>query len=667
MTQVLPTLEPFTQGTPKFDITRLFDYVRAAPSSTDGIYGLGGTGFAITAWSYLASLYSGWSAQGFIGLGGNPAPAVNTVASSGGTRLPTLWIPRSVAPAADVDLEVSWQEQSQDSAQLHSAAGARRTLVGVAARLANATVVSSGTADTHHVGGDGYFFGWCFDSSLAVGGGKYVLWRVNSGVVTRLADTPTGATTSVGWVASAPWAPRQVRMVVTGSGATVTIACYVYFGVTRPIVDTPLLTFADTSGSRLTAAGRVGFFSSGEDRVGSVWAAPCVNYFQAAPSPGDVVLRDEWGRYNLSASALYPGGSNAAFSGRDLGSGWFGDALSASGAGTLVVDDGNDRVRIAAGSAGTHTRQRPADDPVSQSREVVVRFASSGSALGTRAAGPAVRVSHPASVGLTAQASYDLVLEYNDLNSTARFAIYRTVFSTRVLVAELADAFTTDADRLLALSVQANLAGSAVLRAYESGVQLALVAPASPLPGISLDTFGTVIDATSARVQSGAAEGFYAAVPAGVGRALYVDSFDDAGLVTTVLTEDDLEGIVMPTESAGATGTLALPEGWPVQEISAVGVVRHELDLGNRYASLADATLARAWTVSIPAWTDAEKATFEAFVAAHRGPQVPFSWTPPGELTASTVRFRALQVGLGLASSGGNAWVGSFELEELVA
>src|SRR5260221_9547999 len=113
----------------------------------------------------------------------------------------------------------------------------------------------------------------------------------------------------------------------------------------------------------------------------------------------------------------------------------------------------------------------------------------------------------------------------------------------------------------------------------------------------------------------------------------------------------------VPAEADGATGTLALPDGWPVQETSLVSVVRHELDLGNRYASLGDDTIARSWSVGIPAWTDAEKASFEAFVAAHRGPRVPFSWLPPGEFAASTVRFRQLKVDFSASSTGPSTWV----------
>lgn len=670
MTQITPSADVFSQGTPKFDTARLFEYVRAAPSATDPSYALGGTGFSINTWSQASRIYSGWFGQG---VGGSPLeagqsaqPAVSTANVALGTRIPTLWIPREHV-FLEADVEVSFQEQSTNSAQLHSAAGARRAICGVAARVAGATLTNPGAANTYHAGGDGYFFGWCFDNGLAVGGGKYVLWRVNAGVCTRLADDPTGATTSTTWLESQPWRPRVVRMTVHDDGATVVLRCYRRRGGFGSIGDDDLLfEYVDSSGSRLTAQGRVGFFVSNEQSQAAVWTAPCVNYFQArAYGVTPYKHRDEWTRYNLRACAAFAP-SSTAFVGYDLASGWFGDSLSGSAAGSLLEDDGNSRASVVAGAAGTFTRQYPADDPVTQDRQLLVRFASAGTPDGTRAAGPALRVSHAQAVGLAASSSYSFVLEYDDDASTARFALYRTVTSARLLLAELATTYDLDDNRQLALSVEANSGGAAVLLAYEEGIQLALEEPASPVSGVSVDAAGTVIDASSARVQSGAAQGFYASVSASSTQALYVDAFDAAGLVAGELLEEDMASVGFPAEGAGETGTLEIPLGWPIEEVCHVPALRHELDLGHRYTALADDTEARGWVVSIPSWSDAERLAFRTFLAEHEGPGVPFAWTPPGELEAATVRFTRVDVDFRLELVGANAWVGSFELERLV-
>lgn len=644
MTQVLPESDTFNEGaTAAYDDSFLTQYVRTLGWSTDTA-----SGFSL-AWSSSGKLYSGWFASPGTptqkGVSPRPAVCTTSTATVGSAEL-TGWAFRDIEQV-DADVRLSYRD-------LSLLGGPSGTLITsrafVGARLRNGTLTNGGTSTAHVAGGDGYWFGVAM-SSLSPTGWSYLLLRVNSGTTTKLAETALA-----GYSAYGMGEPRRLRLVVTGSGGTVTLRGYVKpEGYQLQSGELEVLTFSDTSVSRITGTGRCGFATSNEVLSLGTFRAVALNYFEVRSGAGALLLRDEWERAGLGACAAVTG-SPAGFSGVDLACGWYGDLHGVSSfASRIGVDTGANRIEFdsqAAARTGFYTSQRLAADPRVQSRAVDVVFGS-GTALISplvRAGGVALRVSHP-TAGANPTSCYFAELRYDDDASTAAVRLWRIAPGATGLLAQKTSGVSVSLDTAYELQLAVSTAsvpdpinGYAVLAVYLDGVQVPLVNPANPVAGVTIDASGTVVDASSNRVTSGPAESIYVLAPAGSGRKLYFDAWTAAALPgggSGVTPESDQASIALGTESDGSTGTLPIPVDWPVAEVRGGRYVIHELDGGHRFAGRLSGGRPPSWRVTASAMTEAERDDLRAFWDDHRGAEIPFAWTPPKTVTPQTVRFVA--------------------------
>lgn len=675
-----PNTDSFSQGSPAFDTTQLLEWIRAVAWQTDASYALGGTHFGLQEANWLEEgrLYSGWFGQASGPGVQYPNPAAISAENAFGSSGPTAWLPRHYI-AANVWAEFSTQLQSPSLSFI--ATHARRHFIGVGARLSGATLTNGGTSATLHIGGDGYWLCALFDPFISSTQGKWELVRVNAGATTRLADSPAGSGNFSSWETFAFHRTRRIKLEVLEEGGATRLRGWITPpGKLQPADGAPgytlLFDYLDSSGSRITAAGRVGFFASGENISASVQAAPCINFFQAGPSGGLAALFEDWTRLNLGAAAAL--GSPPSFRpGFDLASGWAGDLWSASSvASWLRVDNGASRIAVdglSGSRSGVFCRQREADEPWAQERKVTVRFSSAGAAVGARAAGPAVRVSQ---ANPAAQPSSCYYLEYrlDDLGSTAELRLWRYSSSSAVLLASRATgiAYSQDADIVVALKVENApdpQAGNVFLKAYVGGSQVQLEAPSGGLPlGIFIDSAGTVQDTTSARVLSGPGEGVSLLCPNTTARPIYFDTWDVGSGTGGAGDEGDQASRGWTSETAGAFGTLVLPLSFPLEERFSRLLHAHDLDLGDLSVRPAGLRERRSWGAN---WRmeNADADALRAFYLEHieevSGRLLGFAWTPPGDSAALTAAFAP--AGFSRQQIRAGSWQVSLELVELLA
>jgi hypothetical protein len=632
MSHVWPADDAFDAGSPAYDTGFLLGYMRARPVIIDPAFLSGGTGYGLssTLWTTGHYLYSGWGSAAASGTSqaasANPTPAANTVPGATST-LPGAWYWRPYSTAADVSVSLSWQTQA-DSTLIQSIP--RRVHIGVGARLSGSTQVSGGTIAAYHDGGDGYWGVLLYDTTL---GGKFQLWRVLGGTILMLAQSPVGVT-ALTWDDVSTWLQRSMELRVTTGVSSVTVELWT--GVSTRSPSTQVLTYVDSSASRITAAGRTGFFMSGEILTSGFRSAPCANWFQAGPLGGTPVVRDEWSRLNLLACRSF---STALYLGRALVSAWYGDLFAVGALSSILhADTSLGRIYVGPAIDTTLLSQRAATDSIRQDRRATFKFAS-----GTLTPNPSVREAGillrgaVVTAGQAVDSGYLLVSSWDDYAAAALVRLYRVVGQVETLIAELDPlvgiTLNTDFDLRLVVdntSIPNPQNGAVVLKAYLASTQIALVSVAAP--GITVNGVGTVTDSSSFRVLNGAGEGLHFANPASSARRVEAEAWIVGGLITPVdLDILDLASIAIPLESEGVTGTLALPYSVGVREAVVTQNLVHELDSDHRWrGACGSGAIRRVWDLDMKAATPDELDTFELFFDEHEGLGVPFHWTPPG-------------------------------------
>lgn len=629
-------------------------YQRFLGSTADAAYASGGTGSGLSVWTKLGRGYSGHFTPGTADgpvPGTGKGPFVNTIGTSLGTNTgslqPTGWALRDYF-ASEVELGLSFSLRHSSGPTFSTPSIFR---IGLAARLAGGAQTDAGTATAHLLGGNGYyFFLW---SPGGVGRGvKYYLVRVNSGTVTRLADSPVGAPLSAGAELDyATWyesnSIKGLRFTVHTNGSQVELRGYARGLAGESLV----LSYNDTSGSRITAAGRSGFFSSNEvsDAVSSAVAVR-IYWFRISTYAGALVAHDDWRRLRLQACAAvepsFSGGPYAGFStsGFDLTSGWYGDLRSAAGysgrIGTLF-----DRLQFDsefADKTGFYLSQRPASDAISQDRTLDFEFqaAAPGVTGLIRGAGIVLRASYLVP-GDSPLACYYVVVEYVQDISTARVYLRRISYDGEQTLAQKTSGVgvVRGTNYTLRLSVSTDaipdpIAGPTRLRAYINGTQIQLLAPASPLAGIVVLADGTVIDQSSARVQNGLGEGFYVRSMLGARCEVYIDAWAlGVGGGTVEVPEESMPSVSIPGEADDAFGDFPVPYdlqiGAAVEESSTRLAIAHDLDLDDRYRAARQSRARAQWPIGAAAATQDERDALLAFWDSHRGATYPFNFTDP--------------------------------------
>lgn len=641
MASVWSNTEDFAEGTPAWDTAQIMEWVPLVPWSSDPLYASGGTGYFMGGgaafFAEQGRPYSGW-------FGFDPAPprqvsptaCAVAVGAFGGIGC-SAFLLRS-GSWTDVAVECSFQLQSPGLVNFMNGTEAR-IWQGVGARLSGSTLTSGGTTGLYHLGGDGYWLLTLFDE--ATHHGKIMLIRVNatgSGTITRLADYPSGSTSFLNWADLLLWQPQAMKLSVVDEGGNVRVRGSILHSWRTGYVE--LFNYLDTSGSKITAAGRAGYLTTVEGS-GGIQHCITTNWIQVTDGSGVVQRREEWQRLALNGGSLLVAGSSAMLTGYRLDSGWVGDYSSVLPS-FLKLDSGSSRAKIdglSGARTAFYTRQRPADDAWSQDRQLTFRLSSTGSAIGERGAGIALRVSHPTPAS-DPSSCYYVVVGRDDVGGSGFLRLYRISGGVSLLIAQKTRSLTMDADHVVRLAVD-NLVdpfnGNTRLSVWVDAAQVALVS--TGISGISADTSGNVFDSTSSRVLSGSGEAMYVLCPNTTARPIYLDLWTPGvGGSTTETDEGDMASIGWSSETAGATGTLETPVAYPITSSARARGVRHELDTEHAYVGLVSSYSRRRWRVEFNL-TGAEYAALLSFYEDHKGSEVPFNWTEPGGSISRVVRF----------------------------
>lgn len=650
--------DTFNAGSPAYDTATLCGtYVRFLGWTSDPAYGSGGTGYTTTPWTKLGKLYSGhW---GTAPTATDPTKTPATVTTEGlvgtdvGTVFPTGFAMRDYS-AADVRVSMAFSVKTN-----FASLSAGAFYIGVGARLSGGTITDAGTSTAHLLGGDGYYF---VAMSRAESGVQYQLLRVNSGTVTRLAQTPTGnpavggnGTPYATWYASN--AVKVLRLNAYTNGGTVELRAYVKVG---SAADTLTLSYDDSSGSRITAAGRCGFLCSNEHVVtGNIARTFPIAYFRIRTYAGEIIANDDWQRISPSACAavsrtftgtVFPTyGTTFGANGIDLSSGWYGDLRGVSTYQSRLSRS-SDRLLLNSSSAsktGFYLSQRPANDTRAQDRQITFEFGTGGPGVTglIRSAGVLLRAT-ALTAGTDPSSGYLLEarLEEDTLTSSVYLYRYSGSGAVETIARKLSGVtFTRGTEYDLRLHVETlalpdPLNGTAVLKAYLDGAQIELVANGTGAAGVTVFSSGTVHDASSLRVLAGYGEGFYVRSKVGATAHVYIDEWAVGVGDPGESGEETQASIEVPAEDVSRSGTFATPYDWSSEQLDGLVTIDHQLELDYRYVGVAAESKRRTLRFGCKAATSSEIDTLLTFWEAQRGREIPFTFTWP-DGTTSYARF----------------------------
>jgi len=614
MAQLLPKNDSLAEGATHYG-QKLAGYIRLRPWTSDA-----STGYAIP--TQVGHLHSGYfnlpAGTGVPGRTSTPA-AFTASGSSTGQLCAALWRPyealRCTATLA------CW---------LYITTGVYNDTF----RYAGVTVRNQGGSydDTAGVeaisSSSGYWF--LLVNDAGAGGAKWLLLRVNSGTVTVLAQA--AHTLTSGQVGKT----LILNLQVAGSSGNVVLTpTYDFQGAASPIGgSSPTNPFGgaitDSSGSKLTSAGRCGFGLSRE-RVQSspsvTRSAHVADYFQIEDTDsGAAVLVDEWQRAALTGCTAVSGELNGK-NGRMLSSLWGADVAGTSAL-KLKRDAGNDRVEAdAAGIFGAWS-QRPADDIAAQHRKVIARWATSSNQRsvgiqlrGTNLHDPTNRACYNAEIRRTAAGAWE-----------ARIYDQRLGY-TSLAVATGLGSLGLDIDLDLPLEFQVENANG--VDSYSGEVHLIVRANdvvidnwTSAPSGVEIQSSGLVIDRRSARILTGPMEGLEIALLTSTDR-VYLSEWEQVSSLVTTPGESAQASIAVSTETDGATGTLTLPRGWSISITKRARRARHVFASRHVGRVAMDTSRRRTWTVHASPCSQLERADLATFYDSHKGVEVPFNWTTP--------------------------------------
>ncbi len=646
MTEIVPQTDSFTE-----EATHLGDvhsgYARLVAWTTDTASGDSNVCAA-------GNLHNGYFAGGIqqVGSSGRFAAAKGLASVGSSDVMAFVWRP-FFAVRARAKLAFRWKRVSGAV----TSADFRRAAVGV--RLAGHGSYTNTAGAESVSGGNGY---WLVARNVASQpGAKFYLLRVNAGVTTLLASS-TAVDVSEWNLTAGMW----ISITVSNVAGNPQIRCR-RAALGREAVDgeTEVDVFAagdytDTSGSKITAAGRCGFALS-RPILGS---APLADWFEVTDVNTDtVVLRDEWMRSNYLIGAATAVDANSV-SGRNLQP-TFAGSVGGSGATRLMRDSGNNRVK---------------NDSTSATIPGAWAFRASHAATQRRSA----LVTFNMNAGQTALFWIDLRGNYLHAPTSATARGYRLeitghdTFGTAIRVyaiqAGVSTLLATRANDLLNpfsattwdFDVQ-NVGGATLFDGIPSLVvrkngTIITTWTLAGVSGVSKLADGTILDTRSAAILQGWEQAWGWSLNASLANAVYVDAWTDAASIPTI--DDDLPNADVSTEVDGLSGTLDIPLSWPVETVSGWQAVRHEYDSDHAQVVALASRERRTWRVSLKAATQAEVDALVAFYDDH-GAEIPFTWElPSGESVTGVFLTEDLTHVLKDRGAQGGVYSFDFEVQE---
>lgn len=628
MTHAWPQTDTFDAGTPNYDSGFLNAYIRTRNVTTDPAFASSGSGYGLsTFFSNAHQLYDGWTG------------AANTL--PGSSNLIGGWLWRVALASGAVEASIGITLFSPSAASIVNA-NPRRHHCGVGVRIQGGTLTSGGTTSAYIDAPSGYYAVCLYDVGLD---GCFEIWRVDSGTIARLAQTPVPPSVRT-WASLSPLTPRELKLICRTNGSG-NVELELWTNATRGGAVTQVLTAVDSSVSKLTSAGRAGFFASLERTVSGVTAAPVLQFFSAGPEGGPADFRDEWERHDRTAALATSG---ALLAGRVLTSSFYGDLWGASGTGSILqANVAANRVSVSTSSSALDRfflSQRSASDPFAQDREATIRFAG-----GTTIPNPCLRkigvcvrtlMRSPTSNPELAYLAYAMRDDQAGTGSVRLVRISGSGTMELGILTGVTLALNTEYRLRLIVendAVPSPFTGNVKLRVYLDSAQLALVSQG--IPGVSINGVGTVTDASSDRIQEGDGEGLYFAGPSGSNRNMACALWDVGGVLAPVFVRDeDHETISLDGEADGATGTFPYPLSYPIEKtLTLERPIEHDFEADYKFKGALSDSIRTQWRGSVKVASETDRDAVKEFIDEHKGAEKPFDWTPRGYSAPIKVRF----------------------------
>ena len=571
---------------------------------------------------------------------------------------------------------------------------------GVAVRVQGGT--ASGTGQSEIIGDHTAYWFVCVGTATAGVDPCFFLLRCNAGTWTELASERMDV--SFPGQGGGFWnSAKAYTMSLTAltSGSTVVLTAKVGNAV-DPVsgeeigAETTIFggNVVDSSGSRITGAGRCGWGMSGYDDQGNnppsgfatSRSTHLCSFFQITDTTsGEVEFRDEFER--LSG---YGTGSNSASTtawrdpngirGRQIAGIWSQDAYGAGGTLTgtgsgnlqnLRVDTGNNR--LSTPSAGAVTLNAafslvPSFSTTYSDRECTFNCAALiNDSLGLRGRANALFGSGAVEHG----GGYNFLVS-SMLAATPLCRIQSVSASgAATLIAQYTGTnaeFSISAGNPIKLRLKIDNIGQDLntaqvrVQAWINDVQVPFDSQ-NPV-GVTFDG-DAVIDNRSSRTVQGWLEG----ITFEDWQSLRIDSWNDLSSATPpdpdeeTIPEEDMPSVAFNSECTGKTGTFTTPYDWGCEEIETSRANVHEYESGHVQRFLVHLKNRRRWRISANAITDSERTTLLDFWTAHKGAEIPFDWAEPELGATVAVRFASDELGVVLANPAVHQF--AFELEEV--
>lgn len=704
MSQLLPPNEEFSLDSPDVHGTTPSQWFRVQAWLTDPGYAGGGTEFTDVRFVDRTGLSDGYGSTKY-----SASSAVITTQTHDDTTDPYGASPVNDgwpkmggyafrrALIEDVDASAGF---TYEAAGFPVSVGPQR-YAGIGCRISNGSISDSGDKDLERLtGADGYWFMRLAQDQILspLRGSKYVLLRVNAGVITRLAETPQGLNNLNPYTLPGSFGLRITAKTLPSGN--IQVRCYVKGDLedsANPLVTLrgtewqAILQYQDGSASKITGTGRVGFAMTCErNNFTSMYAHLCT-WCEGRPLDGALTFRDEWLRPHRQ-NARYIAGQGTPVMiagprpGYSLASLWSGDlqgvwdpvgGASGSGGPAASISLVGGRAKIAAGQPTDYPgwlaliTNQPVEDAVEQRRSVNVRFLSDGTTNNDEPRLIGIlereRASNAHSNNFTGK-GYIFFLARDDDAATWDCGVIRMNASLglyEVIAYKGSLSLSLDTDigldfQLTNVDGPNQVANAVEMKCWIDAAQVAFgpgtdgsasnIQPCGAIPtfvtnGITIDGSGTIVDEASTRHINGLAEGLVV-TNTGTGGGDRSMEFDDWTQGTLTVPTDpppapeyDQASVVIPAQSpVSPSATLTFPHTWPVTREQVSRAIVHRMESQHSVRLLEDPNQPRSWTVEAAAMTSAEREALLAFFLARDGVVEPFYWvTPDG--TTETVMF----------------------------
>lgn len=442
----------------------------------------------------------------------------------------------------------------------------------------------------------------------------WLLLRVNAGAITVLDFITASLEVSQSLVGA-----HQMSLEVHDVGGN-PVLTPAYDGV----VIVPLV-YTDSSGSKITAAGRCGFGMT-RDRQYTVPARTLVTIASRFTvfdvDAGSSLLVDDFTRVNTAANPSVTDGNSVT--GKVLMSMWTLDVHGPTpwtAGSTQYRDPGQNRIDA---RGGTHNfSQIAAADLASQSRSVV--FRKTANVAYATATGILLR--GVMSNSATVSNGYLFTINYGSTTYTAVLRRYNSGVSTTIATADVSSGYGLAAGQSFTLLASVTNQGATprlLMTIDGAGVEnwTTLVS------GVTTANNVHVLDGTAGAIQSGPAQSIQVIPFSSTADGhIYYTAWTDE--IAPEITESENEpSLPVGSECDGKTGTLSVPVQMPFEVQMGSRVSEHRYETQHVARIRRDLRFRRRWRFDMSGASDAEKSALWSFWDGH-GKEVPFDFVDP--------------------------------------